>query len=68
MLFICLFSGVAVTLNGNFLVADYDNKWVSIFDAAGKFVNKVGTGKLLGKPEAKIKKKHSSQRFHIFRP
>ena len=42
-------TGVCSLPNGNVAVADYDNKWVSIFDAAGKFVNKVGTGKLLGK-------------------
>lgn len=41
-------TGVAVTLNGNFLVADYDNKWVSIFGPDGKYLNKLGTGKLLG--------------------
>ncbi len=41
-------TGVAVTLNGNYLVADYDNKWVSIFSPEGKYLNKIGTGKLLG--------------------
>ena len=41
-------TGVAVTLNGNYLVADYDNKWVSIFGPDGKYLNKLGTGKLLG--------------------
>ena len=41
-------TGVAVTMNGNFLVADYDNKWVSIFSKEGKYLNKIGTGKLLG--------------------
>ena len=41
-------TGVAVTLNGNFLVADYDNKWVSVFSPEGKYMNKIGTGKLLG--------------------
>ncbi len=41
-------TGVAVTLNGNYLVADYDNKWVSIFSKDGKYLNKLGTGKLLG--------------------
>ena len=41
-------TGVAVTMNGNYLVADYDNKWVSIFSKEGKYLNKIGTGKLLG--------------------
>ncbi|ELU03406.1 hypothetical protein CAPTEDRAFT_168454 [Capitella teleta] len=41
-------TGVAVTLNGNYLVADYDNKWVSVFNPDGKYLNKIGTGKLLG--------------------
>ena len=41
-------TGVAVTVNGNYLVADYDNKWVSIFSKEGKYLNKMGTGKLLG--------------------
>ena len=34
-------TGVAVTLNGNYLVADYDNKWVSIFAPDGKYLSKV---------------------------
>lgn len=41
-------TGVGITLNGNFLVADYDNKWVSVFSPEGKYINKIGTGKLLG--------------------
>lgn len=41
-------TGVCVTGNGNFLVADYDNKWVSVFGPDGKYINKIGTGKLLG--------------------
>ena len=41
-------TGVAVTFNGNYLVADYDNKWVSVFGQDGKYMNKIGTGKLLG--------------------
>ncbi len=41
-------TGVAITMNGNYLVADYDNKWVSIFSKEGKYLNKLGTGKLLG--------------------
>lgn len=41
-------TGVATTLNGNYLIADYDNKWISIFAPDGKYLNKMGTGKLLG--------------------
>ena len=41
-------TGVAITLNGNYLIADYDNKWVSVFSNEGKYLNKIGTGKLLG--------------------
>ena len=41
-------TGVAVTLNGNYLSADYDNKWVSVFGPDGKYINKIGSGKLLG--------------------
>ncbi|XP_052276949.1 tripartite motif-containing protein 2-like isoform X2 [Dreissena polymorpha] len=41
-------TGVAATLNGNFLVADYDNKWINIFAPDGRYLNKIGTGKLLG--------------------
>lgn len=41
-------TGVGITLNGNYLVADYDNKWVSVFSPEGKYINKIGTGKLLG--------------------
>lgn len=41
-------TGIASTLNGNYLVADYDNKWISVFSPEGKYMNKIGTGKLLG--------------------
>lgn len=41
-------TGVSVMPNGNYVVADYENKWVSIFEPNGKFVNRIGTGKLLG--------------------
>ncbi|KAL5011363.1 hypothetical protein ScPMuIL_009914 [Solemya velum] len=41
-------TGVAVTVNGNYLIADYENKWVSVFSPEGKYINKIGTGKLLG--------------------
>ena len=30
-------TGVAVHPNGDIIVADYDNKWVSIFSSEGKF-------------------------------
>ena len=41
-------TGVAFTASGNYVVADYDNKWVNIFGSDGKFINKIGTGKLIG--------------------
>lgn len=41
-------TGVTVLPNGNFVVADYENKWVSIYDAYGKYVSRLGIGKLLG--------------------
>ena len=34
--------------NGNVALADYENKWVSIHEANGKFLMKLGSGKLLG--------------------
>lgn len=30
-------TGVAVHPNGDIIIADYDNKWVSIFSSDGKF-------------------------------
>ena len=30
-------TGVSVDLNGDIVVADYDNRWVSIFSSDGKF-------------------------------
>ena len=42
-------TGVAVLPNGNLALADYDNKCVSVFTPCGKFVNRIGVGKLLGK-------------------
>ncbi|XP_064079014.1 tripartite motif-containing protein 3-like isoform X3 [Macrobrachium nipponense] len=41
-------TGVAALPNGNYVVADYENKWVSIFEPSGKFVTRIGHGKLLG--------------------
>ena len=42
-------TGVCLLPDGNVAVADYDNKWVSVFDpASGKFVSRIGHGKLLG--------------------
>lgn len=41
-------TGVAATLNGNILIADYDNKWISVFTPDGRYLSKIGTGKLLG--------------------
>ncbi|CAH1777732.1 unnamed protein product [Owenia fusiformis] len=41
-------TGVAISKNGNYIVADYDNKWVSIYSPEGKYINKIGAGKLLG--------------------
>jgi tripartite motif-containing protein 2/3 len=41
-------AGVTVLQNGNFAVADYDNKCVSVYEPNGKFVNRIGAGKLLG--------------------
>ena len=35
-------TGVAVTSLGNYLVADYDNKWVSVFSPEGKYLRSVG--------------------------
>ncbi|XP_022243713.1 tripartite motif-containing protein 2-like isoform X1 [Limulus polyphemus] len=41
-------TGVAVTANGNYVIADYENKLLSIFDPSGKYVSRMGVGKLLG--------------------
>lgn len=41
-------TGVAALPNGNYVVADYENKWVSIFEPSGKFITRIGHGKLLG--------------------
>ncbi|XP_042213078.1 tripartite motif-containing protein 2-like [Homarus americanus] len=41
-------TGVSALPNGNYVVADYENKWVSIFEPSGKYVSRIGHGKLLG--------------------
>ncbi|KAK4305725.1 hypothetical protein Pmani_022399 [Petrolisthes manimaculis] len=41
-------TGVSALPNGNYVVADYENKWVSIFEPSGKYVTRIGNGKLLG--------------------
>ncbi|KAI4813950.1 hypothetical protein KUCAC02_003168 [Chaenocephalus aceratus] len=41
-------TGVTVDMNGDIVVADYDNRWVSIFSSDGKFKNKIGAGRLMG--------------------
>lgn len=41
-------AGVAAFQNGNIAIADYENKCVSVYDSTGKFVNRIGAGKLLG--------------------
>uniref|UniRef100_A0A4W5LTR3 Uncharacterized protein n=1 Tax=Hucho hucho TaxID=62062 RepID=A0A4W5LTR3_9TELE len=41
-------TGVTMDMNGDIIVADYDNRWVSIFSSDGKFKNKIGAGRLLG--------------------
>lgn len=32
-----------------FIVADYENRWMSVFEAKGQFAFRFGMGKLLGK-------------------
>lgn len=39
-------TGVTVDMNGDIIVADYDNRWISIFSSDGKFkVNGLSQGK-----------------------
>ncbi|XP_014811623.1 PREDICTED: protein lin-41-like [Calidris pugnax] len=35
-------------MNGDIIIADYDNRWVSIFSPEGKFKTKIGAGRLMG--------------------
>lgn len=35
-----------MTLHQNLLVSDADNKWISIHGADGKYLNRIGVGKL----------------------
>ncbi len=41
-------TGVCSLPNGNYAVADYENRCVNVFDQTGKFVSRIGGGKLLG--------------------
>ncbi|NWR59872.1 TRIM3 protein, partial [Bucorvus abyssinicus] len=41
-------TGVTVDTNGDIIIADYDNRWVSIFSPEGKFKTKIGAGRLMG--------------------
>ncbi|KAF3847476.1 hypothetical protein F7725_020504 [Dissostichus mawsoni] len=41
-------TGVTVDVNGDIIVADYDNRWISIFSSDGKFKSKIGAGRLMG--------------------
>lgn len=42
-------TGVAVVpSNDNILIADYDCKWISVFDRTGRYIRRFGQGKLLG--------------------
>lgn len=42
-------TGVAVNpTNDNILIADYDCKWISVFDRTGRYIRRFGQGRLLG--------------------
>lgn len=41
-------AGVVTLQNGNIAVADHDNKCVSVYDPSGKYISRIGAGKLLG--------------------
>lgn len=38
-------TGVTVDMNGDIIIADYDNRWVSIFSPEGKFKVRGGPGR-----------------------
>ena len=40
--------GVAATPDGNYVVSDYENRCLSVFDPLGKLVRRIGHGKLQG--------------------
>jgi len=33
-------TGVAVSPSGNYLVADYDNKWIGVYSSDGKYISR----------------------------
>lgn len=41
-------TGVTVDMNGDIIVADYDNRWITIFSSDGKF--KVSDGEFVNLP------------------
>lgn len=41
-------TGVTVDMNGDIIVADYDNRWITIFSSDGKF--KVSDGEFVNVP------------------
>lgn len=42
-------TGIAIFPDtGQYLIADYENKWVNIYEPNGKFASRFGMGKLLG--------------------
>lgn len=47
-------TGVASLPDGHYIVADYENRWISVFEPSGKYVNRIGKGNLLGKDHETI--------------
>ncbi|CAD5114936.1 DgyrCDS3966 [Dimorphilus gyrociliatus] len=41
-------TGIVVGFDGNYLVSDYENRWVACFSPTGNLVKKIGANKLLG--------------------
>lgn len=41
-------TGVTVDMNGDIIIADYDNRWVSIFSPEGKFKVRCGGDTAVG--------------------